>query len=117
MNDIGESYVKGDEIKPRNIRTGFLNNLFPKSFHRPTRAREDMGEKFVDESLCTECGICEKGCPYSAITLVPKPKFDTTKCYGCWYCYNHCPEKAIYTAKFKGEGHYPRPNEQLRAKL
>jgi len=117
LNNIGESFVNGNDIKIRNIRTGFLNNLFPESFHTPTRARDDMGEKFVDDSLCTECGICEKGCPYSAITLNPKPQFDMTKCYGCWYCYNHCPEQAIYTAKFRGEGHYPRPTEQLKLKL
>ena len=85
--------------------------------HSSTRARKDMGEKFVDETLCKECGRCAKGCPYKAITLNPKPQFDMTKCYGCWYCYNHCPEKAIYTEKFRGVGHYPRPNDQLREKL
>ena len=117
LNDKVDSVANGEEIETRKIRTSFLNNLFPESFHTPTRAREDMGEKFVDESLCTECSICKKGCPYSAITLNPKPQFDMTKCYGCWFCYNHCPEKAIYTNKFKGEGHYPRPNDQLKLKL
>ena len=82
-----------------------------------TMARKDMGEKFVDESLCTECGICEKGCPYNAIVLAPKPQFDMEKCYGCWYCYNHCPEKAIYTKKYRGVGHYPKANDQLVSKL
>ena len=73
--------------------------------------------KFVDESLCTECGICEKGCPYNAIILAPKPQFDMDKCYGCWRCYNKCPELAIYTKKFRGVGHYPKANDQFVTKL
>ena len=97
------------------VRIGFLNSLMPS---RPrTSARKDMGGKFVDEELCTECGICEKGCPYGAIRLDPRPVFDMDKCYGCWSCYNHCPEKAIYTKKFRGVGHYPRPIDLLKEKL
>ena len=99
----------------RQVRIGLLNSLMPS---RPrTSARKDMGEKFVDEALCTECGICEKGCPYGAIRLDPKPVFDMNKCYGCWSCYNHCPEQAIYTNKFRGVGHYPRPIDALKDKL
>ncbi|MCK4410054.1 MAG: EFR1 family ferrodoxin, partial [Candidatus Eisenbacteria sp.] len=99
----------------KRIRIGLLGSLMPS---RPrTTARKDMGEKHVDEPLCTECGICEKGCPYGAIRLDPRPVFDTDECYGCWSCYNHCPEKAIYTKKFRGVGHYPRPIDLLREKL
>jgi ferredoxin/flavodoxin len=82
-----------------------------------TKAKKDMGEKFVDLELCNECGICEKVCPYNAVSLDPKPKFDMNKCYGCWGCFHKCPKKAIYTKKFHGEGHYPKPNDQLRRKL
>jgi ferredoxin/flavodoxin len=116
FNSIIRSYIDGNEIELRKLKISPINRLFPEGFHTPTRARDDMGEKFVDEGLCTECGVCEKGCPYNAIILDPKPKFDMTKCFGCWYCYNHCPEKAIYTMKFN-KGHYPRPNDQLRQKL
>jgi len=99
----------------KRVRISFLNSLMPS---RPrTTARKDMGDKFVDEALCTECGICEKGCPYGAIRLDPRPVFDMNRCYGCWSCYNHCPEKAIYTKKFRGKGHYPRPSKLLKEKL
>jgi len=99
----------------RRVRISFLNSLMPS---RPrTAARKDMGEKLVDEALCTECGICEEGCPYGAIHLDPKPVFSMSKCYGCWSCYNHCPEQAIYTKKFRGVGHYPRPIDALKDKL
>lgn len=104
-----------NEPQIKKIRVGLLNSLMPAySF---TKAREDMGDKYVDESLCTECSLCEKLCPYKAIKCSPKPIFNMSKCYGCWTCYNHCPAKAIYTAKFRNAGHYPQPIDQLKEKL
>ncbi len=120
-NDLNNYLRNGGTIRKRGVKTGLYNTLIGYTLgslmHSSTRARKDMGEKFVDETLCTECGRCARGCPYNAITLNPKPEFDMTKCYGCWHCYNHCPEKAIYTEKFRGVGHYSRPNDQLREKL
>lgn len=104
----------GEDAGTCRISIG-MNRMMPK-FPR-TRAREDMGEKFVDEALCTECGTCKENCAYGAIELAPKPVFDMEKCYGCWACYNHCPNKAIYTEKFRGVGHYPKPHKLLVAKL
>jgi ferredoxin len=118
ISDLGlllEQAAQGQQIERRRVRTGWLNSLLP-PFPR-TKARRDMGAKFVDASLCTECGACEKGCPYGAIRLDPKPVFDMDKCYGCWRCYNRCPEQAIYTAKFRGGPYYAKPNEQMVEKL
>ena len=105
----------GEAIGKQKIEFGLLNSILP-ALSR-TRSRKAMGEKFVDESLCVECGTCQKVCPYGAITLNPKPVFDMEKCYGCWACYNHCPKKAIYTRKCRGVGHYPSPSKLLREKL
>ena len=110
LDNIAVQMKEGKEVREGKIPGGLL------MFGR-TKARKDMGEKSVDDELCTECGTCEKGCPYGAIILDPKPKFDMDKCYGCWYCYNHCPNKAIYTNKFHGIGHYPKPPKQLKDKL
>lgn len=115
LGQLLKSAQEGQEIQRRKVRIGLVNSILP-ALSR-TRAREDMGEKLVDESLCTECGVCEKQCPYRAIRLEPRPVFDMNKCYGCWRCYNLCPEHAIYTAKFRGGPYYPRPNDQLREKL
>ena len=97
----------GEGAKRGKIKRGIF--ILPR-----TRAKKDMGDKFVDESLCIECSMCEKGCPYGAIKLDPKPEFDMDKCYGCWYCYNHCIMMAIYTKKFKEKGHYPRPSAHMK---
>jgi len=76
-----------------------------------------MGERFVDETACTECGTCRDRCPYGAITLSPKPVFDQDRCFGCWACYNHCPTKAIYTQKIRQVPPYREPSQALRQKL
>jgi ferredoxin/flavodoxin len=105
----------GQGVQPSPLPIGFLDRLIPT---RPrATARQQMGDKYVDEAACTACGVCAKGCPYSAITLRPKPVFDAAKCYGCWACYNHCPHQAIYTAKLHGVGHYSKPLAELKRKL
>lgn len=105
----------GNKPRTRRIKIGLLGALFP-AFSR-TRAKKDFGEQQVDINLCKECGTCKKLCPYEAIELAPNPVFDHSKCGGCWSCYHHCPEKAIYTKKFKGEWQYPKPSKELESKL
>lgn len=107
---------EGGTVEAQRVRIGLLNTLMPR-FPR-TKAKKDMGPKYVDETKCTECGICAQLCPYDAIALAPKPIFDEDACYGCWRCYNHCPEQAISTDDLQGdEAQYPRPNDQLKKKL
>jgi len=116
LNEIINLYSKGIKIDVAKIDKGGLLGFFFGNMSR-RRARKAMGEIFLDESLCTDCGICEEGCPYSAISLNPKPQFDVNKCYGCWWCFNHCPTKAIYTKKIRGKWQYPKPNKQFRKKM
>jgi len=99
----------------RPVRLGLIDSLRPASPR--TSARDDMGEKFVDAELCTECGTCAEQCPYGAIVLDPKPVFDMSACFGCWRCYNQCPQHAIYTKKFRGGPYYARPSEHVRSVL
>ena len=105
----------GHHVGGHKPQIGVVNGLFPRRAR--TTARDDMGEKHVDVSACTECGVCERLCPYGAIKLDPKPVFDMSTCYGCWRCYNRCPEHAIYTDKFRGGPYYTGPSKLLREKL
>jgi len=115
LDELIGTIREGDLTTLDKVRNGKMSILFPKM--KRTQAKKDFGEQNVDEVLCNECGICKKVCPYEAIELTPKPVFNHSKCNGCWACYNHCPEKAIYTKKYKGKGHYPKPNQQLIEKL
>ncbi|MDK2840436.1 dihydroorotate dehydrogenase [Thermosipho africanus Ob7] len=49
----------------------------------------------VDHEKCTLCKICEKVCPYFAITIDTKVHVDPNKCFGCGLCESRCPVKAI----------------------
>jgi ferredoxin len=124
VSDLGEivkARHENKEIHKIRMKLGLMDRLY--STLPRTTARRMMGKKHVDEGLCNKCGSCARGCPYHAITLAPFPTFDMTRCYGCWYCYNHCPTKAIYTKRtlgfltFKNIGHYPKPDDRLEKKF
>lgn len=119
LETLFETIQSGSPPKSEKIKIGVVNTILTTILPEMprTKAKKDLGEQKVDETLCTECGLCQKFCPYEAIQLAPKPVFDHEKCYGCWACYNHCPEKAIYTKKYKGAGQYAKPNEALLKKL
>lgn len=51
----------------------------------------------VHHDLCTKCGLCERICPYFAITLEDQVTFNHDKCFGCELCVSKCPVKAIFT--------------------
>lgn len=106
---------RGEAVPAAAMKVGLISTIMP-GYPRD-KSKRVMGDKYVDETLCTECGICAAVCPNGAIELDPKPLFDMEKCSGCWACYNHCPIKAVYTRKLRGVHHYPKPNNQLREKL
>lgn len=115
LDSMISAIKSGEKPSIKRIKVPFLLKIIP-SFPR-TKSKSDFGRQKVNPDLCTECKVCMKGCPYGAITMNPKPVFDHTKCFGCWYCYNHCKDKAIYTDKFKGEYQYPKPGKELVEKL
>ena len=47
---------------------------------------------FIDKTKCTECGLCEKVCRFSAIDDFT---VDKLACEGCAFCYRVCPSNAI----------------------
>ncbi len=44
---------------------------------------------------CRLCGLCERNCPYFALSIDDKVLVNTEKCFGCGLCQSLCPFGAI----------------------
>jgi len=47
---------------------------------------------FIDETKCTQCGLCQDVCRFEAINDF---KVDPVSCEGCGFCWHICPDEAI----------------------
>jgi len=56
----------------------------------------------IDESKCTQCGLCQDLCRFKAIKDF---KIDRTSCEGCGFCSCVCPSEAI-TMRDNMAGHW-----------
>jgi len=59
---------------------------------------------FIDEEICSGCGICEQVCEYAALGLDPYRRvmtINTALCKGCGACNSACPAGAISLRHFK----------------
>lgn len=61
---------------------------------------------------CISCGLCERLCPCSVITMKDgHPHWETGKCTQCLACLHKCPTRAInYGTKTQKRGRYKNPN-------
>jgi MinD superfamily P-loop ATPase len=57
---------------------------------------------YIDEERCTQCGLCQELCRFSAITDF---RVDPVSCEGCGFCSYICPVEAI-TMKENMSGHW-----------
>jgi [FeFe] hydrogenase (group B1/B3) len=71
------------------------------------------GQAHIDQDTCINCGLCQKACPYNAITFTPVPceqacpvgaitkdedgieHIDKEKCINCGKCITACPFGAV----------------------
>ena len=49
----------------------------------------------VDTEKCNGCRLCEKICPYFAISYHEQVIINPDKCFGCGLCESRCPTRAI----------------------
>lgn len=56
----------------------------------------------IDESRCTQCGLCQELCRFNAIKDL---KVERTSCEGCGFCFHICPSEAI-SMKDNMAGHW-----------
>jgi heterodisulfide reductase subunit A len=71
--------------------------------------RVQMDKAVVDETLCIGCGLCEKVCPFTAISMVINEdggelaEVSSLLCTGCGKCQVVCPTGAISRRNFTTE--------------
>ena len=64
---------------------------------------------------CNGCGICEKVCPVSAVTMHDNRPVFSDKCEHCQGCLNWCPKQAIRFGRLKaGIPRYHHPEITLK---
>ena len=73
---------------------------------------ETVWASYKVEDACIGCGICEKVCPASCVSVVDgRAKHELTNCQACYACVNACPQKAI---KFNLAMQEKNPNARYR---
>ncbi len=73
------------------------------------KVRVQMDKAVVDETLCIGCGLCEKVCPFTAISMTLRDdesqlaEVSSILCTGCGKCQVVCPTGAIKRKHFTTE--------------
>ena len=87
---------------------GMLISL--KLFPAPAREVKSNYLCRLDESLCTDCGICAGRCPVGALRFKDdRVQFRGERCIGCGLCVTKCPTGALKLLKKAGENLYTPP--------
>ena len=65
---------------------------------------ERVVKALIRSELCTECGICEKGCPRHAITIKGGMRVDPNRCNSCGRCEKSCMVVHYYDKLMESAG-------------
>jgi MinD superfamily P-loop ATPase len=87
LSELAKNIIKVDcDVDAPNLYLFYEGrDIEKKNFYSGHKAR-------IEKSLCTECGICEEVCKFSAIKNTTINPFD---CEGCGACTLVCPQNAI----------------------
>jgi ferredoxin len=84
---------KINTIRPISAFISSLFSLGAKVFYKTYKVTDG----------CNGCGICERVCPVSCVTMVNNRPVFSGKCEHCNGCLNWCPQKAIHFGRLKSD--------------
>jgi Pyruvate/2-oxoacid:ferredoxin oxidoreductase delta subunit len=58
----------------------------------------------IDQDICKDCGLCQKTCPFSAISNQEGMLVDREVCMGCGICTGQCRFDAIHLVRAESRG-------------
>ena len=76
----GKIYQFEGETKGNSAKITFKN-----TYQNPT-LQGLLKRVFYKATYCVDCTVCEVECPTGALTILPKPKIDSSKCVHCHKC-------------------------------
>jgi heterodisulfide reductase subunit A2 len=74
------------------------------AFLAPGKTQEQVSSVWVNERLCSFCGLCVEACPYDARVMNYETRVadvDYALCHGCGVCAMVCPNKATLQKAFE----------------
>jgi Na+-translocating ferredoxin:NAD+ oxidoreductase subunit B len=87
---------------------GMLISL--KLFPAPAREAKSNYVCSLNETLCTDCGVCVSRCPVGALRLKDdKLQYMAQRCIGCGLCVTTCPTGSLTLLKKSAEKVYTPP--------
>lgn len=99
VGELADIQVVGEQLSDVRInfrKSRYLFNRLPPFIGKfVMRRMENIWGIVMDGSKCTRCGICQKSCPPSAITMSPFPQIDKNKCIKCFCCHELCRYGAV----------------------
>lgn len=110
LNEIINSVV--DRKDTQMLTKTRIPKCMYKSFAKMFQVGSYKTRKFRVNDDCIGCGVCEKVCPLSIISMVDKkPEWNVNICSKCLACVHNCPKRAIdYGTSTTKTGRYVYPN-------
>ena len=109
-------YVRSGRDNKLEKSFPLVNWLLSKKFYSFASPHiHEMDKRYWVDEKCTSCGICEKVCPVSDITLEKGKPVWHNRCQQCLACLQWCPVEAIqYGKSTEGRKRYRHPQSKLQ---